>query len=130
MIFFFAIYLNSLSRRENPNDLPGSPASLTSPEVTNITGSVKESETLFDIFKKHGLDIQTLYEITSASKKVYNLAKVKPSHAYLITTLELHTTSTITHNDSTLPQPSLPTPPHYLNHHSHPGTPHYLNHHS
>ncbi|MEF9427097.1 MAG: M23 family metallopeptidase [Candidatus Mariimomonas ferrooxydans] len=89
MIFFFAIYLNSLSRRENPNDLPGSLASLTSPEVTNITGSVKESETLFDIFKKHGLDIQTLYEITSASKKVYNLAKVKPSHAYLITTLRL-----------------------------------------
>lgn len=89
LIFLFAIYLNSLSRRENPNDLPVSPASLSSPEITNITGTVKDGETLFDIFKKNRLDMQTLYELTNASKKVYNLAKVKPSRAYVITTLRL-----------------------------------------
>ncbi|HEC98474.1 MAG TPA: M23 family peptidase [Nitrospirae bacterium] len=89
MIFFLAFYLNSLFGRETPEDFPGHPVSLSLPEITEITGIIKKGETLSEIFKRHELDMQTLYKLTRASRKVYNLIKVKPYRSYVINTLRL-----------------------------------------
>ncbi|HDH02386.1 MAG TPA: hypothetical protein ENH17_04570, partial [Nitrospirae bacterium] len=89
MIFFLAFYLNSLFGRETPADYSGHPISLPFPEITEITGIIKKGETLFDIFKRHELDMPTLYKLTKASRKVYNLIKVKPNRSYVINTLRL-----------------------------------------
>jgi len=87
--FFLVFYLNSLFGRENPPDFSGHPISLPLPEVTEITGIVKKGETLSDIFKRHELDMQTLYKLTRASKEVYNLIKVRPNRSYVINTLRM-----------------------------------------
>ncbi len=87
--FFLAFYLNSLFGRERPPGYSGHPVALPLPEITEITGVVKKGETLFDIFKRHELDLQSLYKLTKASKEVYNLIKVKPTRSYVINTLKL-----------------------------------------
>ncbi|GMT47313.1 MAG: peptidase M24 [bacterium] len=87
LIFFLAFYLNSLFGRETPTDFPGHPVSLPFPEITEITGIIKKGETLSEIFKRHELDMQTLYKLTRASRKVYNLIRVKPNRSYVISTL-------------------------------------------
>jgi murein DD-endopeptidase MepM/ murein hydrolase activator NlpD len=49
-----------------------------------ITGLVRRGETFYDIFKKEGLALAELQEIYEASKKVFNLAKVRPYRSYII----------------------------------------------
>jgi murein DD-endopeptidase MepM/ murein hydrolase activator NlpD len=89
LISSFAIYLNSLSGKENPVVFPGHPVSLKLPEIKEIVGVVRKGETLFDIFKGYDLDLKTVYSITRASKGVHNLFRLKPEHSYVITTLRL-----------------------------------------
>ncbi|NOZ25308.1 MAG: peptidoglycan DD-metalloendopeptidase family protein [Nitrospirae bacterium] len=87
--FLLIFYLNSLFGRENPPDFPGHPVPLPFPEITEIAGVVKKGETLSDIFKRHELDMQTLYKLTKASKEVYNLIRVRPNRSYVINTLRM-----------------------------------------
>ncbi|HEB75648.1 MAG TPA: hypothetical protein ENJ04_04800 [Nitrospirae bacterium] len=87
--FFLIFYLNSLFGRENPPDFPGHPVALPLPEITEIAGVVRKGETLSDIFKRHELDMQTLYKLTEASKGVYNLINVRPNRSYVINTLRM-----------------------------------------
>ncbi len=57
------------------------------PEITEIAGTVKEGETLYDIFSNHGLDMKSLYGITRASRDVHDLVRLRPNRSYLITIL-------------------------------------------
>ncbi len=83
------IYINSISGREHlPETYPGHPVSLELPEIKTIVGIVNRGESLFDIFKKEGISLRYLPEITSASKRVYNLVKLKPFRSYVITTIK------------------------------------------
>lgn len=54
-------------------------------EFRTVTGTVKQGESLYDIFKRYGLNINELYAIASASKKTYNLKKLSPGRDYCIT---------------------------------------------
>jgi len=53
-------------------------------EFRTVTGTVKRGESLYDIFKRYGLNINELYAIASASKKTYNLKKLSPGQDYCI----------------------------------------------
>ena len=53
-------------------------------EFRTVTGTVKQGESLYDIFKRYGLNINELYAIASASKKTYNLKKLSPGRDYCI----------------------------------------------
>ncbi len=86
-LILITIFIRSLSGRENPESFPGHPVSLELPEVIEIAGIVKRGESLFDIFKKHDLDLQPLYSITHATKGVYNIVRMMPGRSYIITLL-------------------------------------------
>jgi murein DD-endopeptidase MepM/ murein hydrolase activator NlpD len=47
-----------------------------------ITGTIKKGETLFDIFKKHNLDIADLFELKQASAGIHRLRDVYPGRPY------------------------------------------------
>ena len=49
---------------------------------------VNRGESLFDIFKKEGISLRYLPEITRASRKVYNLVRLKPLRSYIITIIK------------------------------------------
>jgi murein DD-endopeptidase MepM/ murein hydrolase activator NlpD len=49
-----------------------------------ICGTVKRGETLFDIFKKYGLDIAELFRIKEASADIHKLKELYPGHSYKI----------------------------------------------
>ncbi len=83
------MYINSISGRENlPEAYPGHPVALELPEIRTIVGIVNRGESLFDIFKKEGISLKYLPEITQASKRVYNLVRLKPFRSYVITTIK------------------------------------------
>lgn len=84
----FALYLKSIPGKENPITFPGHPAALNLPEIREIAGTIRKGETLFDIFRRHKLDTQAVYDLTSASDKVYNLFRLMPNHSYIITTVK------------------------------------------
>jgi len=50
--------------------------------LIEISGTIKKGETLFDIFKKHNLDMGVLFKLKEASANVYKLGKVHPDHRY------------------------------------------------
>ena len=62
-----------------------------------IDGRIKEGETLFVIFKKYGLDLAELFEISEASASVHGLAKVSPDHRYKIKLDEDNSVSAFTY---------------------------------
>jgi len=49
-----------------------------------ITGIIKKGETLFDIFKRHQLDITELYKIREASAGIHKLRELYPGRQYKI----------------------------------------------
>ena len=53
-------------------------------EFREITGKIKKGETLFDIFKKHKLDISELYKIREASANIHRLRELYPGRPYKI----------------------------------------------
>lgn len=80
------IFNNNLSGRETPPAFPGHPVVLEVPQINEIIGFVKYGESLFDIFKKHGLDLNYLSSIVRSSRKVYNLFRMLPGRSYIINT--------------------------------------------
>ncbi|NOX21425.1 MAG: M23 family metallopeptidase [Nitrospirae bacterium] len=91
IIIFLAFgffYIKSISGREKAPQFPGHPVLIELPEIKKIVGIVNQGESLFDIFKRQGISLQYLPEITKASKKVYNLVKLKPLRSYVITTIK------------------------------------------
>jgi len=62
-----------------------------------IDGRIKEGETLFVIFKKYGLDLAELFEISEASASVHGLANVFPDHRYKIKLDEDNSVSAFTY---------------------------------
>lgn len=56
-----------------------------SPKVQNIEGVVRSGETMFDIFKKNGLDLSQLYDLKKATTKVFRLKNILPGRPYNIT---------------------------------------------
>ena len=54
-------------------------------EIREISGTVKKGETLFDIFKKYGLDMTELLKLKEASASVHKLKCLYPGHTYRIT---------------------------------------------
>jgi len=53
-------------------------------ECREITGNIKKGETLFDIFKKHELDMEELVHLKKASENIHKLKYVYPGRPYKI----------------------------------------------
>ncbi len=51
----------------------------------NITNTIEKGESLFDIFKKHGLDIAELFSMREASAGIHRLRDLSPGQPYRIT---------------------------------------------
>lgn len=49
-----------------------------------IQGTIKKGETLFDIFKKYGLDIGELFKLREASADIHRLRELYPGQPYKI----------------------------------------------
>lgn len=62
-----------------------------------IDGRIKEGETLFVIFKRYGLNLVELFEISEASASVHGLANVSPDHRYKIKLDEDNSVSAFTY---------------------------------
>jgi murein DD-endopeptidase MepM/ murein hydrolase activator NlpD len=52
--------------------------------ITEISGTVKRGETLFDIFKKYKLDLNALFGLKEASANIYKLGDLYPGRPYKI----------------------------------------------
>jgi murein DD-endopeptidase MepM/ murein hydrolase activator NlpD len=85
------LFVNEKSATSNVN-ITGTPNTHSSNETPEppprefieVSDRIKRGETLFDIFKRHELDIAELYEISKAAAKTYNLGKVISGHRYSI----------------------------------------------
>jgi murein DD-endopeptidase MepM/ murein hydrolase activator NlpD len=53
-----------------------------------ISGTIKKGETLFEVFKRCGLDAAELFEIREAAADVHRLRKVQPGQKYKISVAE------------------------------------------
>lgn len=53
-------------------------------EFREITGSIKKGETLFDIFKRYGLEFSELFKIKEVSAGVHKLGRLYPGRPYKI----------------------------------------------
>jgi murein DD-endopeptidase MepM/ murein hydrolase activator NlpD len=62
----------------------GTPPSVPRLAAREIAGEIKKGETLFEIFKKHSLDIGDLYKLRQASADVYGLKALNPGRSYRI----------------------------------------------
>jgi murein DD-endopeptidase MepM/ murein hydrolase activator NlpD len=62
----------------------GTPPSVPRLVSREIAGEIKKGETLFEIFKKHSLDIAELYKLRQASADVYGLKALNPGRSYRI----------------------------------------------
>jgi murein DD-endopeptidase MepM/ murein hydrolase activator NlpD len=49
-----------------------------------IKGAIRKGQTLFDIFKKHGLNINELFQIKEAAADTHRLRELRPGHPYKI----------------------------------------------
>lgn len=54
-------------------------------EYREIAGRIRTGETLFDIFRKNGLDTSALFKMTEASAGIHRLGEVCPNQPYNIT---------------------------------------------
>lgn len=54
-------------------------------KYTEIIGTIEKGETLFDIFKKYGLDIAELFKLKEASADIHKLRKIQTGQSYKIT---------------------------------------------
>lgn len=84
----FVFYLKNPLGREAPIEFPGHPVSLSLPDINERVGIVTNGESLFDIFKKYELNLQSLSRLTTAARGVYNLYRLTPKHSYIITTVK------------------------------------------
>lgn len=78
IIIIFLEVGNNFSLKDAPVDIN------TQQNYRTIHDTVQKGETLFDIFKKHNLDMGVLFEMKEASAGVYKLGEVHPEHRYKI----------------------------------------------
>jgi murein DD-endopeptidase MepM/ murein hydrolase activator NlpD len=52
--------------------------------LQEINGTIKKSETFFEVFKQYGLDLAELFKIREAAADVHRLRKVQPGQQYKI----------------------------------------------
>jgi murein DD-endopeptidase MepM/ murein hydrolase activator NlpD len=79
VIAFFTLRINLSPVRdvEAPNAMPQA-------EYREIAGNIQKGETLFDIFKKYGLDLKELFKMREASAAVHRLKDLSPDRPYKI----------------------------------------------
>ena len=79
VIAFFTLRVNLSPVRhvEAPNAKPQA-------EYREIAGNIQKGETLFDIFKKYGLDLKELFKMREASASVHKLKDLSPDRPYKI----------------------------------------------
>ena len=53
-------------------------------KYTEISGTIKKGETLFDIFKKYKLDIGELFKLREASADIHRLRELYPGQPFKI----------------------------------------------
>jgi murein DD-endopeptidase MepM/ murein hydrolase activator NlpD len=58
------------------------PSSAGNDYFQTISGTIQKGETLFDVFKKHKLDITELFELKQASASIHKLKDVYPGRPY------------------------------------------------
>ena len=80
-IFLIGIYINPLPSQVDPSPPPSEKTSGTSQK---IQGVVKPGETMFDIFKKNGLDLRDLFRLREASASVHRLRDISTGQPYKI----------------------------------------------
>lgn len=78
IIIIFLEVGNNFSLKDVPIDIN------TQQNYRTIHDTVQKGETLFDIFKKHKLDMGVLFKLKEASAGVYKLGEVHPEHRYKI----------------------------------------------
>ncbi|GAB4369312.1 MAG: M23 family metallopeptidase [Deltaproteobacteria bacterium] len=69
---------------EEPSSASSESLAKTSPEGRIIEGTVGPGESLFDIFKRNGLDFSQLHEMKQAATKVFRLRDIRPGRPYRI----------------------------------------------
>ena len=55
------------------------------PSLKNISSTIRKGESLFNIFKKYGLDISQLFSMKEASASIHKLRELSPGQPYRIT---------------------------------------------
>lgn len=78
IVIIFLEVGNNFSLKDAPIDIT------TQQNYRTIRDTVQKGETVFDIFKKHKLDIGVLFKLKEASTDVYKLGEVYPDHRYKI----------------------------------------------
>jgi murein DD-endopeptidase MepM/ murein hydrolase activator NlpD len=80
-VVLMVLYFNPRpSKVESPSITSGKTASTTQ-EIKDV---VKPGETMFDIFKKYGLDLSDLFRLKEASANVHRLRKISTGQPYRI----------------------------------------------
>lgn len=78
--------------------IPSSPMVTAKPQpVKTISDVVKRGETLFIIFKRHGLDIETLFKIREASASVHEIRNINEGQPYTICIDDVNRISSLTY---------------------------------
>lgn len=78
IIIIFLEAGNNFSLKDAPVDIN------TRQNYRTIDDTVQKGETLFDIFKKHKLDMRVLFKLKEALAGVYKLGAVHPDRRYKI----------------------------------------------
>ena len=78
IVIIFLEVGNNFSLKDAPIDIT------TQQNYRTIRDTVQKGETVFDIFKKHKLDIGVLFKLKEASTDVYKLGEVYTDHRYKI----------------------------------------------
>lgn len=73
----------NIQHEENTTE-PLRPAAEQTEKFREISGIIKKGETLFEIFKRYGLDIAELFKLKEASANVHRLKKLNPGQHYKI----------------------------------------------
>ena len=81
LLTVFFILRSNMDIRGKEAEETKSPA----PGLKNISSTVRKGETLFDIFKKYGLNITQLFSMKEASASVHKLRELSPGRPYRIT---------------------------------------------
>jgi murein DD-endopeptidase MepM/ murein hydrolase activator NlpD len=84
IIITFLAVGNNFNLKDAPVDIN------TQQNYRTIRDTVQKGETVFDIFKKHNLDMGALFKLKEASADVYKLGEVYPDHRYKISLSDMN----------------------------------------
>ncbi len=82
----FLLFSGHVSFTRHDGAKPESSERISDPPRKNqtIEGVIGRGETMFDIFKKNGLDFSQLHDLKNATAKVYRLRDIRPGRPYNI----------------------------------------------